>query len=76
MSLPLIQNPELIDLSTLEQEFFTGGKSNSMLFNNMPYISSNGFPSVVNVNPFASQNQDNTQETIKSYHHNVGTVLN
>ena len=75
MCLQVINDQKTIDLSIVEQEICTGGKLNNMQLDSMSNIFSNGFPNHF-FQPLASQQNNNTNETIQAYHTNVGTVLN
>jgi hypothetical protein len=71
----IIKFQQLVDLSTEEQQLFTGGQSNIMELGTMPNVLGNGFPNVPRFNPLESAGTGNTNEKIKAYNNNVGTVL-
>jgi hypothetical protein len=71
----IIKSQQLVDLSTVEQQLFYGGKSDPMELGKIPNVLGNGFPNVAAFNPFGNRGTGKTNEKIKAYNNNVGTIL-
>jgi hypothetical protein len=71
----IIKSQQLVDLSTVEQQLFYGGKSNAIELGKIPNVLGNGFPNIAAFNPFGSTGTGNTNEKIKAYNNNVGIIL-
>ncbi|BAZ27667.1 hypothetical protein NIES4074_00940 [Cylindrospermum sp. NIES-4074] len=91
MSNYIIKSPLLVDLSTEQQQFITGGQSeptnlgNSVFGDGFPNITGNtplgasvfgaGFPNPNSFNPLGANSGGNVTEKINSNQNNAGIVL-